>query len=581
MALTLSSPDGTDFEVWAPERQSVKLRIGGRDLPMQRGEGGLWRVCVPGAEAGDDYSFVLDGQSRPDPCSRFQPHGVHGASRVIDPASYRWRDSGWGGISKEDLVIYEIHVGTFSKAGTYAGALGRLDHILALGATAVELMPLAQTPGRWNWGYDGVDLFAPNHQYGTPDDLRHFVEVCHERGLAVILDVVYNHLGPEGNYLAEFAGYFSRRHHTPWGPAFDFDGPGSGPVRRFIVENALYWLREFHFDGLRLDAIRLMRDDSVPPITQEIAESIHSWASGRAYPVHLIAESNVHDATLLDRSLGGGAYDLLWNDEIPHAVFSATLGQHKIDSRTYRGFADVSQALDAGFVFERNYLGGDEIIRNPMSARVDLTAMMQGLQTHDQVGNHPEGSRLHQVASSELQRAAAALVLLHPAVPMCFMGEEFGAPSPFCFFVDFGDDHLRQAVVEGRIRDYHQHDWGQFISPLEESTFLRSKLADVADGDAGMLAWYRELIALRKSWKSAGILQPAHLKVRGEADSGLFVLNYRDEKEVWVNLGPQPVELPDGREAQIHSSWSRFGGAMEEGQGRKLPAFSAAVISRF
>jgi len=224
-------------------------------------------------------------------------------------------------------------VGTFSPAGTYAGALERMDHILELGATAVELMPLAQAPCRWNWGYDGVNLFAPNHHYGSPDDLRHFVDVCHQRGLAVILDVVYNHLGPEGNYLWDFGPYFSNRHDTPWGPALNFDGPSNDPVRRFIVENAVSWLDEYHLDGLRLDAIRLMQDESEVHITQEIAEAVHAFAATRRFPVHLIAESNVYDPVLLDPAKATGTYDLLWNDEIPHALFSATLGQHRIDSR--------------------------------------------------------------------------------------------------------------------------------------------------------------------------------------------------------------------------------------------------------
>jgi 1,4-alpha-glucan branching enzyme len=323
-----------------------------------------------------------------------------------------------------------------------------------------------------------------------------------------------------------------------------------------------------------------MRDDSSVSITREIAEAVHLWSAGRAYPVHLIAESNVYDEVLLDRSLGAGAYDLLWNDEIPHALFSATLGQHRIDSRTYRGFLDVGPVLDAGYVFERKY-EGEEIVRNPAPIRVELGSMMQGLQTHDQVGNHPEGRRLHQTASPELQKAAAALIQLHPAVPMCFMGEEFGAPSPFCFFVDFGDPHLRQAVVEGRMRDYHQHDWDTFVSPVEESTFLRSKLADVDAGEPGMLSWYRALIALRKEWKAAGLLHSDRLQVRADAAAGCFVLAYGTEVEVWVNLGSAMTGLPTSGKICIHSEWERFGGALDEnGAGRILPVCSAAVISR-
>ncbi len=560
----------------------MAVRVAGRDFPLERSEEGWWKATVAKALAGEDYWFVLDGETqRPDPRSRFQPQGVHGPSRVVDPSSYAWQDDGWRGVAKQDLVIYEIHVGTFSAEGTYAGALRRLDHILELGATAVELMPLAQAPGRWNWGYDGVNLFAPNHHYGSPDDLRRFVDGCHQRGLAVILDVVYNHFGPEGNYLWDFGPYFSQRHHTPWGPALNFDGPDREPVRRFIVENAVFWLEEYHFDGLRLDAIRLMQDDSALHITEEIARAVHDWAADKPYPVHLIAESNVHDPVLLEASRGRGTYDLLWNDEIPHALFSAVLGQHRIDARTYRGMVDLGQALDTGFVFERHQTG-TEIIRTPEPRRCDLRSMMQGLQTHDQVGNHPEGRRLHQVASPELQRAGAAMVLLYPAVPMCFMGEEFAASSPFCFFVDFGDAHLREAVVEGRKRDYHQHDWENFVSPVEESTFLRSKLCGMEDGDAGMWNWYRALIALRKAWQASGTLDASRLVVTGEPEKGQFRLSYAGgSEEVWVNLGPTGMALPGGKKVRLYSGWEGFGGSLPDTETpSELREGSAAVISK-
>lgn len=582
MSLPASTPDGTRFEVWAPDRERVAVRIGGREFPLERGDEGWWGALVGGARPGEDYWFVLDGETRrPDPRSRFQPQGVHGPSRVVDPTGYRWRDRGWRGIAREDLVIYELHVGTFSPEGTYRGATRRLDHLLDLGATAVELMPLAQAPGRWNWGYDGVNLFAPNHHYGNPDDLRGFVDDCHARGLAVILDVVYNHFGPEGNYLWDFGPYFSRRHQTPWGPALNFDGPSNGAVRRFTVENAVYWLEEYHFDGLRLDAVRLMQDESEPHITVEIARAVHRWAAGRAYPVHLIAEANVHDPVLVDPALGEGAYDLLWNDEIPHALFSAVLGQHRIDARVYRGLEDLGRVLDSGFVFERERTGIG-IVRNDNPERCDLRRMMQGLQTHDQVGNHPAGRRLHQVASPALQRVGAAIVMLHPAVPMCFMGEEFAASSPFCFFVDFGDDHLREAVVEGRKRDYHQHDWGTFLSPVEEETFLRSKLCALEDGDQGMWNWYRALIALRKAWRAAGVLDPGGLVVEGRPEDGWFRMGLgAGAAEVVINLGRTPIRSPARESVVLYSGWNRFGGKLgDQIIPEELPECSALVISR-
>jgi malto-oligosyltrehalose trehalohydrolase len=560
----------------------VAVRIGIREHALEAKGGGWWQGLVKDARPGDDYWVVLDGETRrPDPRSRFQPQGVHGPSRLVDPSGYAWQDQGWRGIAKGDLVIYEIHVGTFSPEGTYEGALRRLDHLLDLGATAVELMPLAQAPGRWNWGYDGVNLFAPNHHYGSPDDLRRFVDVCHQRGLAVILDVVYNHFGPEGNYLWDFGPYFSRRHHTPWGPALNFDGASNLPVRQFVVENAVFWLEEYHLDGLRLDAIRLMQDDSEHHVTEEIARAVHRWAADQTRPIHLIAEANVHDPVLLDPVKGEGTYDLLWNDEIPHSLFSAVLGQHRIDARTYRGMEDLGQALDTGYVFERQRTGTD-ILRSGEPERCDLGSMMQGLQTHDQVGNHPEGRRLHQVASPTLQRAGAAMVLLHPAVPMCFMGEEFAAPSPFCFFVDFGDSHLRKAVVEGRKRDYHQHDWANFVSPVEEATFLRSKLCRLEAGDLGMWNWYRSLLALRKRWRASGLLDSGALSVEAKPEIGWFRLSYAGgAAQVVVNLGSEPVDFPGRDGVRLYSGWRRFGGEERDEQiPVSLPGVSAVVISQ-
>lgn len=538
---------------------------------------GFFTLTAKEAQSGDRYQFLLDGHlARPDPCSRFQPEGVHGPSEIVDPASYRWMDGDWRGIPRQDLVVYEIHPGTFTEAGTYAAACDRLGHVLDLGATAVELLPLAQTPGRWNWGYDGVNLYAPNHNYGTPDDLRRFVDTCHHLGLAVILDVVYNHLGPEGNYWADYGAYFSSRHRTPWGPALNFDGPQNRPVRDWIIQNAVYWLEEFHLDGLRLDAIHLMHDESQLHIRSEISAAVHEFAATRPYPIHLIAESNVHDQKLLDPPPAGSGYDLLWNDEIPHALFSTALGQHHVHSRTYRGAPDLERTLRAGFVFEW-HPGGREIVRTDACPNADLAAMLQGLQTHDQIGNHPLGLRLHQVASPELQQIGAALILLHPAVPMCFMGEEFAAPSPFCFFVDFGDPRVRQAVVEGRKRDYAHHNWSTFLSPLDEETYRRSKLAPVEHGLPTMLAWYRALIALRKELRSSGILLPERLEVQHEVTSDLFTLCYARTWRVIVNLGSQSVCLPENVDLRLHSRWPEFGGTFTRGLTRELPAVSAAV----
>jgi len=577
MSLPICTPDGTQFQLWAPQRQSVAIQCADATYPLAAEEEGEFRGVVP-LSPGDRYRVLLDSHlARPDPCSRFQPEGVHGPSAIIDPLAFRWHDDEWTGISRSELVVYEVHVGAFTEEGTYASARNKLDHVLELGATAIELLPLAQTPGRWNWGYDGVDLFAPNHRYGHPDELREFVDTCHQRGLAVLLDVVYNHLGPEGNYLADFGPYFSRNHRTPWGPALNYDGPQCRRVREYVIENALYWLREFHFDGLRIDAIRLMQDDSDRPIASELAAAVRDFAAGRSHPIHLIAEANIHDQALMDPPPDGSGYDLLWNDEIPHAFFSATLGQHQIDTRIYQGTADLRRTLDTGYVFERHRNGRD-ILRSESHPRTDLDSILQGLQTHDQIGNHPEGHRFHQIGSHRLQRVAAALVLLHPAIPLCFMGEEFAASTPFCFFVDFEDERLRTSVVEGRKRDYAHYNWETFLSPVEAETFHRSRLGPVAEGDPGMLAWYTALVALRKDWRADGILLADHLTVEHDEARQLFTLSYLSTHRVRANLGTERAQLPADADIQLHSEDPRFAGSgSPEDSSHELPAVSAAV----
>ncbi|MEM0969608.1 MAG: malto-oligosyltrehalose trehalohydrolase, partial [Verrucomicrobiota bacterium] len=529
------------FEVWAPNCQTLDvISSSGQITPLERSSSGHFDGEVSGLSVGDSYHFRLDGdQLRPDPESRFQPQGVHGPSQIVDPLAYAWRDAQWKGISKESLIVYELHIGTFSPEGTYEGALARLDHICALGATAIELLPLAQTPGRWNWGYDGVNLFAPNHHYGTPEELRKFVDQCHSRGLAVILDVVYNHLGPEGNYLACYGPYHSRKHKTPWGPALNFDGNQSGPVREYICQNALYWLEEFHFDGLRLDAIRLMFDDSEHHIVHEIAARVSEFAATKSYPIHLIAEANVFDQDLLTPPQTGAGYDLLWNDEFTHSFQALTVGQAQVDSRVYQGANDLEETLNRGYLYQRE-ADGRSISRTSTPDQGPLSSLLQGLQTHDQIGNHPEGLRLHQIASTRIQMAGAALFFLHPGIPLLFMGEEFAAPSPFCFFVDFGDEGIRKAVVEGRKRDYEHHNWTRFVSPLAETTFLSSKLVPVSSGDAVMLAWYQDLIRLRKAWQQEGLLQESSLAVGCDPEKSFFHLSYEESHHVFVNLGDEP-----------------------------------------
>ncbi len=535
----------THFRVWAPKRKSVAVEWD-RGGARQRHEltsyvDGYFRGVVPGLGAGDGYRYSLDHEiSRPDPASRFQPDGVHGDSQIVDPAAFAWQNKSWRGVPKHDLIIYEMHVGTFTEQGTFAAAMQRLPELKDLGVTAVELMPLAQSPGRWNWGYDGVGLFSVRNTYGTPDDLRALVDACHGLGLAVILDVVYNHLGPEGNYLADFGPYFSNKHHTPWGEALDYDGPHAQPVREFIVENALYWLREYHFDGLRLDAVHFMLDDSPWPILDELRQQVANYEQTAGRHIHLIAESNVFDSKLLPADSGTapeehGSYDAIWCDDIMHSIYSVVAPEISVTHREYTGWDDLVEALQHGFIYNhfhnaakaRRVTDNDRRQLYPQGNESSLSLLpsfVVGLQTHDSVGNHPQGKRFHHLTSVAQQKAAATLMLLYPAIPLIFMGEESATPSPFHFFVDYQDQRLRDAVDRGRAREYPRQVWSGALSPTDERAFHDSKCA--ARGDEQVFAWYQALLRLRKEWQRQGYLAPEHLRVEDDRRTAVISLHY-------------------------------------------------------
>lgn len=517
------------FCVWSASTDQVLLWIEDASEPikMTRSVDGFHRVTTDQAAAGTRYQLQFDqGQRRPDPASRFQPDGVHSFSEV-PTNNYKWTDQQWRGAPAEELIIYELHVGTFTDAGTYRAAIDRLDELVDLGITAIELMPLADCAGRWNWGYDGVCLFAPNRNYGCPDDLRSLVDAAHDKGLAIVLDVVYNHLGPEGNYLGEIGPYLSSKHQTAWGSAPNFDDASHGDsVRRFFIANAIYWLDEFHFDGLRVDAIHCMVDERDPHIAIEMADSVKQWREKTDRPAVLIAESNVYDEDMtVPITDGGVGFDAQWGDCFLHSLFATLRPGEKLCDRTYQPNVDLDQSLRTGFV----YGGGLRRYRERYCGdkTVDTSRSIYSIQNHDFIGNHPLGKRLHQLASPESQRAAAALLLLSPSLPMIFMGEEFACDQPFSFFVDFEDAGLRQSVVDGRRQEYPQHDWSTGSSPIEPASFLQSKIGPSSNGDQQMLDWYRKLIILRKEMIRQGSLSRDQLNISSIVDKGLFVLRYR------------------------------------------------------
>ena len=502
----------TLFRLWAPSARSVALRIetpgSPRDLPMPAAGAGWHALETDAAGPGALYSFVIDGElAVPDPASRFQPRGVHGPSEVIDPARHEWRDAGWRGRPWHETVLYELHVGAFSEEGTYAGVEAKLDRLADLGVTAIELMPLAEAPGTRNWGYDGVLPFAPEQCYGRPEDLKRLVEAAHARGLMVFLDVVYNHFGPEGNYLHRYAAdFFTDRHRTPWGAAIDFEGERGRVVRDFFVHNALYWLEEYHFDGLRLDAVHAIRDDSRPDFLAALAAAVHD-ATPPGRHVHLVLEN---DDNAADRLGGARGYTAQWNDDFHHAL-------HVLLTREtggyYADYADaparhLGRTLAEGFAYQGDasrHRGGRP--RGQASGHLPPTAFVAFLQNHDQVGNRAFGERIGALAPPAALRAAASVLLLSPMPPLLFMGEEWNAPSPFPFFCDFGSE-LAEAVREGRRREFAQ--FPEFADPrareripdpLSPATFAAAKLdwtKLAARAHADMLAHYRALLAIRR-----------------------------------------------------------------------------------
>ncbi len=479
-------PGGVRFRLWAPDAGAVELCLDGplgERVHRMRGDGDGWFDCLcEEAHAGSRYTFRIDGGIKvPDPASRHQPDDVHAASAVVDPCAFDWKDEGWRGRPWHEAVIYELHVGTFTRSGDFAGVEARLDYLKGLGITAVELMPVADFPGARGWGYDGVLLFAPESAYGRPEDLKRLVQAAHERGLMVLLDVVYNHFGPDGNYLHAYAGkFFTDRHHTPWGKANNFDDDGSRVVRDFFIHNALYWLEEYHLDGLRLDAVHAIIDDSETHFLTELAETVRREISDRH--VHLVLENDDNAAHFLARGDDGSVplYTAQWNDDLHHVMHVIATGE---EGGYYRDYAKeplrwLARCLDSGFAYQGEPSPHrDGARRGEPSGDLPPFAFVSFLQNHDQVGNRALGERINKIAPRESLRALQALMLLAPFPPLLFMGEERLSAQPFYYFCDFHDE-LAQAVREGRRAEFKSFpEFGapeareRIPDPNAESTF--------------------------------------------------------------------------------------------------------------
>lgn len=522
-----------DFVVWAPHAKQVEVQI---DVPleqrlaMQPDGRGYWRLQRDDILPDTDYRFRLDGNlERPDPASAYQPHGVHGPSRVIDHASFAWSDQSWLAPPLDEYVIYELHVGTFTEKGTFAAVISRLPALRELGVTAIELMPVAQFPGERNWGYDGACPYAVQNSYGGPEGLKRLVDACHDHGLAVILDVVYNHLGPEGNYLRDFGPYFTGRYRTPWGEAINFDGPGSDAVRDYFIANALHWLRHYHIDALRLDAVHAIFDFSARPFLQELAEQVQDCAVREERRWLLIAESDLNDVRLI-RPAEAGGYGLhaQWNDDFHHALHTLLTGESDGYYADFGRLDDLAEAYREGFVYAWRYSLYRQRRHGSSSADRAGRQLVVCSQNHDQVGNRPTGERLIALAGFEAAKTAAAAVCFAPCVPLLFMGEEYGEDRPFLYFVDFSDPELREAVRRGRKEEFQAFSrTSEPPDPQAPETFRRSRL-DWTKRDRGrhrsLCAFYRELLRLRRELPALAALDKESLTVDTRPDDGLLML---------------------------------------------------------
>ncbi|KPH07242.1 malto-oligosyltrehalose trehalohydrolase (plasmid) [Rhizobium acidisoli] len=493
--------DGMLFRLWAPLHESVSLKIEGTDpRPMQAAEDGWHRCTVPNAHAGMRYRFVLpDGLEIPDPASRFQPQDVHGPSEVVD-LSYRWKTSDWTGRPWEEMVVYEMHIGCFTPEGTFEAAIERLDHLRELGVTALQIMPVSEFPGRYSWGYDGVLPYAPDSSYGRPEDFMALVDAAHQRGISVFLDVVYNHFGPDGNYIPSYAPLFTDHHKTPWGHGINYDGDGSQMIREFVIENAIYWITEFRLDGFRFDAVHAIKDDSDEHLLHELARRVRAAAVDRH--IHLIVENEENDSDLLKRDEKGAAtlFTAQWNDDVHHVLHITATGETFGYYADYAGDAGkLGRALAEGFVFQGEhmpYRGGN---RGRPSAHLPPTAFISFIQNHDQIGNRALGDRVIASSPAEAVQAVIAVYLLAPEIPMLFMGEEWGAAEPFPFFCDF-DEGLNEKVRKGRREELSRlpgFDADDLLDPTAPSTFAAAKLDWSKRASSEILDFYKMLLDLR------------------------------------------------------------------------------------
>jgi maltooligosyltrehalose trehalohydrolase len=492
----------TTFRVWAPYHRSVYALCKGEKIPLKKEEKGYFFSDPLAIEPGASYYYVFEnGQKRPDPVSRALKEGLHGASSIIDPNAYQWKSHNWKGISYDDVVFYELHVGTFSDSGTFEGVIGKLPYLKQLGITMIELMPLHTFPGRWNWGYDGASLYAPYQGYGGYEGLKKLVDAAHLEGIGVCLDVVYNHLGPEGNYLPEFGPYFSDIYHTPWGKGLNFDGKFSDEVKRFVIDNALYWLSEFKLDALRVDAIHGIYDISCVPLLKCLSNEVLKLAEEEKREIHIVAENARNDTkTVRPHFEGGLGFHGMWNDDFHHAlhcVFTTETQHYYMD---FDKPVTLKKAMSTGFSYDGNYSLFFARSQGNSTKGVPLKRFIVFSQNHDQIGNRARGERLSKLIDPKLLPLIPYFVILTPMTPLLFMGEEYGETAPFEFFIDFQDERLMRSIHQGRIKEFKNP---QMPFPSEES-FKRTHL-NWAKQNKELFETYRKLLEIRKAYSAADV----------------------------------------------------------------------------
>jgi len=590
------------FTVWAPQARSVKLQLIKTNkrqiVTLAKAERGYWSREVEGIAPGSLYLYKLDDSiQRADPASYCQPKGVHGPSAVVDH-KFTWQDSNWQGLPLEKMLIYELHVGTFTEEGTFDSIIKRLKELNHLGINTLELMPIVQFPGERNWGYDGVFLYAVQSSYGGPSGLKRFINACHQKGLAVILDVVYNHLGPEGNYLRDFGPYFTEKYKTPWGQSLNFDGPYSDQVREFFFENALYWFREYHLDALRLDAVHAIYDASAKHFIEELSERVQEFSKKSDRKYYLIGESDLNDIRLIKpRSRGGYGLDAQWCDDFHHSLHALLTGEQ---SGYYKDFGitdDLAKAYQEGFVYSWKYSKYRKRHHGSSSKHLPAKRFVVCIQNHDQIGNRMFGERLSNLVSFEALKLAAGAVILSPYIPMLFMGEEYGEQSPFQYFVSHSEQGLIEAVRKGRAEEFKSFQWkGKCPDPQAVKTFMTSKLRwdkRTKGSHITLLNYYRALLALRKAFPDFTDKKTIIVRYLSKKQILLWhrhigdrqiqcVMNFSQAEQKMQMYAPQNVwtKILDSTDKKWKGPGSRLPSTILGKQKVAIPALSLAVFEQ-